>query len=128
MCGESARKLLFHVSACGTFILALAMLLAAPASAQLAAIRPASPSLLSNSQPAPDQPIKLIMANRSAIRATECWLGSDGNLDYVSVTGVKMTVPLRQFNMPATMAANRHKGVQLLAPPRLAPLRTPKQQ
>ncbi|HVB97711.1 MAG TPA: hypothetical protein VNJ12_00050 [Candidatus Dormibacteraeota bacterium] len=73
-------------------------------------------SAFTMNQPAPDEPVTLVFANGSTMRATQYWLGNEGKLHFVASSGDKMVVPLEQLDVPATMAANNAKGIQLLTP------------
>jgi hypothetical protein len=75
-----------------------------------------STKAFSMNQPAPSQSLTLVFTNGSTARATRYWLASDGKLHYVTPSGAQMAVPLQQFDMSATMKANRKDGVEFIPP------------
>ena len=64
--------------------------------------------------PALDHPLTLVFADGSTAKATRYWLASDWKLHYVTPSGSQMAVALQQFDMSATMKANRKDGVRFL--------------
>lgn len=64
--------------------------------------------------PALDHPLTLVFANGSQAKATRYWLASDMKLHYVTPSGSQMAIPLGQFDMSATMKANRKDGIRFL--------------
>lgn len=64
--------------------------------------------------PALDHPLTLVFANGSTAKATRYWLASDLKLHYVTPSGSQMAIPLQQFDMSATMKANRKDGIRFL--------------
>ena len=75
-----------------------------------------SSSEFATNQPASGDRVTLVFTNGSTMDATQYWLGNKGNFHYVTSSGQAVTVPLAELDMPATMAANRRKGVQFLTP------------
>lgn len=61
-----------------------------------------------------DHPLTLVFANGSKVKAIRYWVASDWKLHYVTPSGSQMAIPLGQFNMSATMRANRKDGINFL--------------
>ena len=71
--------------------------------------------------PAPPQPVPiaqtqqpatvLIMRNGYGMVATNYWLDNRGRVRYTATNGAPVVLPMEQLDVPATVAANRERGV-----------------
>lgn len=75
---------------------------------------PISDAPFTMNHPPLDHPLTLVFANGSTAQATRYWLASDLKLHYVTPSGSQMAIPLAQFDMSATMKANRKDGIRFL--------------
>lgn len=79
-----------------------------------------SATLFEAKNPAPGEPVTLVLTNGTTVRATQYWVGN-GQLHYVTAAGVSAAVPVAQLDMDATMKLNERNGVHFLAPSPAAP-------
>lgn len=58
----------------------------------------------------------LVLTDGSSVLVSQCWLGDDWQLHYITVTGETKTVPLDHLNLQATATANNQRGVPFQLP------------
>jgi hypothetical protein len=58
----------------------------------------------------------LVFTDGSSVLVSQCWLGDDWQLHYVTATGETKTIPLDHLNLQATATANNQRGVSFQLP------------
>ncbi|HEV2387848.1 MAG TPA: hypothetical protein VGS20_11400 [Candidatus Acidoferrales bacterium] len=67
-----------------------------------------------SAQPGPAE--TLVFTDGASATVSQCWLGDDWQLHFVTATGETKTIPLDHLNLQATAAANSQRGVTFQLP------------